>query len=158
MENLFWKIRNFHQLNVFEVYGILRLRQEVFAVEQNCVYLDPDGRDQFSDHIFGLDDNGKVIAYCRILQPGVAYSEVSIGRVCTHPEHRHTGLGKLIMEKALQFIEDRYGKTSVRIEAQQYLEKFYAAFGFEKIGNPYILDGIEHVEMLRSKDLVLSRA
>ena len=95
MENLFWKIKSFHQLNVFELYGILRLRQEVFALEQNCVYLDVDGKDQFCDHIFGVDDAGKVIAYCRIVQPETGFSEVSIGRVATHPEHRNHGYGKL---------------------------------------------------------------
>ncbi len=158
MENLFWKVRNFHQLNVFELYGILRLRQEVFIVEQNCAYLDTDGKDQFSDHIFGVDDDGKVIAYCRILQPGVVYAEVSIGRVATHPQHRHHGLGKLVMDKALNYIEDKYSKISVRIEAQYYLEKFYSSYGFIPVGNIYILDGIEHIEMLRDKNTVLSRA
>ncbi len=157
MENLFWKVRNFHQLNVFELYGILRLRQEVFIVEQNCAYLDTDGKDQFSDHIFGIDDNGKVIGYCRIIQPGVAYPEVSIGRISTHPQNRHHGIGKLIMDKALDYIEDKYRNNPVRIEAQHYLEKFYASYGFVPISNIYILDGIEHIEMLRAKNAVYSR-
>ncbi|MEZ5013182.1 MAG: GNAT family N-acetyltransferase [Chitinophagales bacterium] len=157
-ENLFWKIRGFHQLNVFELYGILRLRQEVFAIEQNCVYLDADGRDQFCEHIFGVDDAGKVIAYCRVVQPGVAFTEVSIGRIATHPEHRSTGLGKLLMEKALNFIEDKYGKVHIRIEAQCYLQKFYAHFGFHTIGEEYDLDGIPHIEMVRDTSIAMVRS
>ncbi len=151
MSNLFWKIKSFHQLNVSELYGILRLRQEVFAVEQNCVYLDADGKDQFCDHIFGVDDAGKVIACCRIVQPGISYSEVSIGRVATHPDHRHHGFGRMVMDKAINFIEDRYGPVAIRIEAQYYLEKFYTHYGFEVSGEVYLLDGIQHVEMIREK-------
>ncbi|MFI5171188.1 MAG: GNAT family N-acetyltransferase [Chitinophagales bacterium] len=154
MENLFWKIKSFHQLNVFELYGILRLRQEVFAVEQNCVYLDVDGKDQFGDHIFGVDDAGKVMAYCRILQAGSAYPEISIGRVATHPDTRNQGLGKLLMEKAINYIIDKQGAVPIRIEAQYYLEKFYTAFGFESSGSTYLLDGIEHIEMIREKHAV----
>ncbi|HMU68852.1 MAG TPA: GNAT family N-acetyltransferase [Chitinophagales bacterium] len=150
MEQLFWKIKSFHQLNISELYGILRLRQEVFAVEQNCVYLDVDGKDQFCDHLFGVDDAGRVIACCRIVQPGTSYPEVSIGRVATHPEHRGAGYGKQVMDKAISFIEDRYGKVPVRIEAQYYLEKFYIDYGFEAVGDVYLLDGIEHREMVRN--------
>ena len=154
----FWKIKSFHQLNVFELYGILKLRQQVFAVEQNCVYLDADGKDQLCDHIFGVDDAGQVMAYCRILQPGSAFQEVSIGRVSTHPDNRHNGWGKLIMEKAINFIDDKYGPVAVKIEAQYYLERFYANFGFETSGSVYLLDGIEHVEMLRDKNAVNVKA
>jgi len=154
MENLFWKIKSFHQLNVFELYGILRLRQEVFAVEQNCVYLDVDGKDQSCDHIFGVDDAGKVIAYCRIVQPVNSYTEVSIGRVSTHPEHRKSGFGRMVMDKAINFVEDKYGQAAIKIEAQYYLEKFYAAYSFESKGEVYLLDGIEHIEMIREKNTV----
>lgn len=154
MENLFWKIKSFHQLNVFELYGILRLRQEVFAVEQNCIYLDVDGKDQFGDHIFGVDDAGKVMAYCRILQPGAVYPEVSIGRVATHPDTRHQGGGKIVMDKAINFIADKYGQVPIKIEAQYYLEKFYINYGFESTGNVYLLDGIQHIAMIREKNAV----
>lgn len=154
MENLFWKIKSFHQLNVFELYGILRLRQEVFAIEQNCVYLDVDGKDQFCDHIFGVDDAGMVLAYCRILQPGTSYTEVSIGRVASHPNHRKNGYGKMVMDKAVNFIEDKYGQVAIRIEAQCYLEKFYLGYGFEPQNEVYLLDGIEHIEMVRGKNAI----
>ncbi len=157
MKNLFWKIKSFHQLNVFELQAIYKIRQEVFIVEQNCPYLDIDGKDQFSDHIFGLDDDGRVVAYCRIVPPGVAYQEVSIGRVATHPELRHTGMGKFVMDKAFSFIEDRYGKVPIKIEAQYYLLKFYEQYGFETIGNVYMLDGIEHIEMIRIAEKILSK-
>lgn len=138
--------------------GIYRLRQEVFAVEQNCAYLDADGKDQFSDHIFGVDDDGKVLACCRIVQPGVSYEVVSIGRIASHLSARGTGLGKLIMEKAITFIGDKYGKVSVKIEAQQYLQKFYESYEFEPIGEIYLLDGIEHIEMVRASDAVLAKS
>lgn len=155
MKNLLWKIRSFHQMNVFELNAVFRLRQEVFILEQNCVYLDADGKDQFSEHVFGVDDDGRVLAYCRIVQPGVSYPEVSIGRIVTHADVRGTGLGKLLMEKALAFIDDRYGKVSIRLEAQQYLQKFYESYGFAAEGNTYLLDGIEHIEMLRNVEKVL---
>jgi ElaA protein len=158
MKNLFWKIRGFHQLNVFELQAIFRLRQEVFIVEQNCAYLDADGKDQFSDHLFGVDDDGRVVAYCRIVQPGISYTEVSIGRIATHPDARRSGYGKVIMDKAISFIEDKYGKTNIRIEAQQYLQKFYEMYCFEPVGNTYLLDGIEHIEMLRHSDNVHVKA
>ena len=105
-----------------------------------------------------LDDAGQVMAYCRILQPGSAFQEVSIGRVSTHPDNRHNGWGKLIMEKAINFIDDKYGPVAVKIEAQYYLERFYANFGFETSGSVYLLDGIEHVEMLRDKNAVNVKA
>lgn len=149
MEQPVWKIKPFHQLNIFELYGMLRLRQEVFAVEQNCVYLDLDGKDQYCEHILAIDSEGRVVACCRIVQPGVLFPEVSIGRVASHPELRGSGLGKMVMDKALRFVEDKYGKVPVRIEAQYYLEKFYASFGFKTHGEVYLLDGIEHIEMLR---------
>ncbi|MFN0275257.1 MAG: GNAT family N-acetyltransferase [Chitinophagales bacterium] len=158
MKNLFWKIRGFHQLNVFELHGIFRLRQEVFIVEQNCAYLDADGKDQFCDHLFGVDDDGRVLACCRIVQPGVSYPEVSIGRIASHPDVRGTGLGKLIMDKALPFIEDKYGKVAVKIEAQHYLLKFYEGFGFEAIGEVYSLDNIDHIEMVKPGNKVLVKA
>lgn len=157
MKDLFWKIRGFHQLNVFELQAIFRLRQEVFIVEQNCAYLDADGKDQFCDHLFGVDDDGRVLACCRIVQPGVSYSEISIGRIATHPDARGTGLGKVVMDKALAFIDDKYGKAPIHIEAQFYLLKFYEAYGFESVGNVYLLDGIEHIEMIKPGEKVLTK-
>ncbi|MBK6732200.1 MAG: GNAT family N-acetyltransferase [Bacteroidetes bacterium] len=155
MKNLLWKIRSFHQMNVFELNAIFRLRQEVFVVEQNCAYLDADGKDQFSEHIFGVDDDGRVLAYCRIVQPSVTVPDVSIGRIATHTDVRGTGLGKILMEKAMAFIDDRYGKVSIRLEAQQYLLRFYENYGFVVNSDTYILDGIEHVEMLRNVEKVM---
>ena len=155
MKNLLWKIRSFHQMNVFELNAIFRLRQEVFVVEQNCAYLDADGKDQFSEHIFGVDDDGRVLAYCRIVQPSVTMPDVSIGRIATHIDVRGTGLGKILMEKAMAFIDDRYGKVSIRLEAQQYLMKFYENYGFVANGDMYLLDGIEHIEMLRNIEKVM---
>ena len=155
--SLLWKVRSFHQLNVCELQAIYRLRQEVFVVEQQCAYLDADGKDQFADHIFGVDDDGRVMAYCRVVQPGISCSEVSIGRVVTHPELRHTGLGKSVMERAFKCVDDRYGKVPVRIEAQLYLKAFYEQQGFEPVGDVFLLDGIDHIEMLRPAEGQFSR-
>lgn len=157
MVQLLWKSRSFHQLNVFELQAIYKLRQEVFILEQNCVYLDADGKDQFADHIFGVSDDGRVLAYCRVLQPGTVFEEVSIGRVATNQEVRRTGLGKLLMEKSFKLIEERYGSVPVRIEAQFYLKDFYQQMGFEQTGLVYDLDGIDHIEMVRNIGVLVSR-
>lgn len=124
------------------------LRQEVFVVEQNCPYLDADGKDKQSWHLLGYDENKKLAAYARIVFPGVSYKEVAIGRVITSQDHRRTGAGKELMREALKAIETLYGKVPVRISAQTYLVKFYSEFGFVSTGKEYLEDDIPHTEML----------
>lgn len=144
-----WTLKKFDELSVHELYAILQLRNEVFAVEQNCVYPDLDNKDQSSYHFIGLQHD-KLIAYTRIIPPGIIYKEASIGRVVTSPSARKTGIGKELMKRSIQCIEDLYGKTPIRIGAQVYLTKFYAGFGFTAIGKIYLEDGIEHIEMVKS--------
>ncbi|MCG3164521.1 MAG: hypothetical protein POELPBGB_00275 [Bacteroidia bacterium] len=126
------------------------LRQEVFVVEQNCPYLDADGKDKYAYHLLGYDENRKLAAYARIVFPGVSYAEVAIGRVITSQQYRRTGAGKELMRETLKAIENIYGKVSVRISAQTYLVNFYSEFGFTSTGKEYLEDDIPHTEMLRN--------
>ena len=148
-----WQWSAFDALSLTDLYAILNARQEVFAVEQNCAYLDADGIDQKSWHFIGwIDNQGKreLAAYLRVPHPGVKYAELSIGRVLTTKVARGTGLGQELMRWALKKIEEKYPGQAIRISAQQYLERFYGGFGFKTVSAPYLEDNIPHVEMLRA--------
>jgi len=144
-----WLCKKFEELSNNELYDLMVLRQEVFVVEQNCAYLDADGKDQHSWHVSGYDEKGKLAAYARIVFPGVSYKEVAIGRVITSQTHRSKGAGKELMCESLKAIENIYGKVPVRISAQTYLVKFYSEFGFVSTGKEYLEDNIPHTEMLK---------
>jgi ElaA protein len=139
-----WYERAFAELSGQELYGILALRSRVFVIEQACVYLDLDGLDPGARHLWAAADG--VVACLRILAPGAQFAEASIGRVATAPEVRGTGLGRELMRRGLAAV----GGVPVRIAAQCYLERFYAELGFVRAGEPYLEDGIAHVDMLRS--------
>jgi len=144
---LTWTLKNFHDLTVDELYAILHLRSEIFVVEQNCVFLDVDYKDQKASHLMGYD-NDKLVAYTRLLPPGISYTEMSIGRVVTLAAARNSGIGKLLMTTSIGKIYELFGKQPVRIGAQLYLKRFYESFGFQQSSAVYIEDGIEHIEML----------
>lgn len=144
-----WEITRFEDLTPERLYRIMQLRCEVFVVEQNCPYLDPDGKDPRCFHVMGFNSQKEMIAYCRILPEDISYSEVSIGRVLTSEKARGTGAGKQLMKRALDEIELLFGEVPVRIGAQLYLKKFYQGFDFEVISDEYMEDGIPHIEMLR---------
>lgn len=148
MKQVIWKIKTFDQLSTKELYQILKIRQEVFIVEQTCYYLDADDADDSSVHIWA-EIEGKIVAYCRIFDAGVKYPESSIGRVLTHPQFRSLKLGKTLMKIALSSIKGRFGDLPVRISAQDYLLKFYEDFGFVDTGKHYLEDEIPHTEMLK---------
>jgi ElaA protein len=139
--------KSFEKLSVSELYQILTLRSEVFVVEQNCVFLDMDQKDQKSMHLM-VWTGADLAAYCRILPPGLAYHEPSIGRVVSSPKHRRTGVGRVMMESAIEKTRQLYGNQPIRIGAQLYLKKFYGSLGFEAQGDVYLEDGIEHIEMI----------
>jgi ElaA protein len=144
---LIWRYKSFNELSVAELYAILQLRSEVFVVEQNCVYQDIDGKDQKSFHLmawFGDD----LVAYCRLVQPGVSFTEASIGRVITSPRYRSKGFGITLIEKAIQQTHETFGIADIKIGAQLYLKKFYSSFGFVQTSEMYLEDDIEHIEML----------
>ena len=143
-----WILKKFKELTLDELYAILKLRSEVFVVEQNCVYHDPDGKDQLAWHLMGLE-NGELIAYTRIFGPGVIYSEPSIGRVVTAGSKRRSGLGRELMERSIEHCEQLFGKTAITLGAQLYLKDFYGSLGFIVSGEEYIEDGIPHVMMTR---------
>lgn len=148
--NITWYHKHFKHLNSVELYQILQLRNEVFIVEQNCPFQDLDGKDFKCYHLMGFDtDSQKVMAYTRIVPAGISYEEASIGRVVTAPLIRGSGVGKQLMQKSLELLEELYGGVSIRIGAQLYLKKYYESFGFEQVEAVYLEDGIEHILMLR---------
>ena len=141
--------KKFDELTPKELYAILQLRNEVFVVEQNCVFQDADNKDQPSYH-FMLWDDELLAGYTRLVPPGIAYEFASVGRVVTSPQRRSTGIGKILMQKSIEEIEKLFGKSSIKLGAQLYLKKFYEAFGFIQSGEIYLEDGIQHIEMTRS--------
>ena len=143
-----WICKKFEELTPYELYFILQLRLEVFSVEQNCPYQDADNKDQFGHHLMGMK-NDKLIAYARILPPGIAFSEISIGRVVNSPSVRRTGMGRLLMQKSLETARSLYGEVPVKIGAQLYLKAFYESFGFRQTSDIYLEDNIKHIEMLK---------
>jgi ElaA protein len=143
-----WTVKKFDELSLQELYAILQLRSEVFVVEQNCVFQDMDNKDQSSYHLMGCENN-KLIAYTRLIPPGITYPFSSIGRVVTSSSARGSGIGKMLMEKSIQELEQLFGRQPVKIGAQLYLREFYHSFGFKQAGDIYIEDGIDHIEMIR---------
>jgi len=141
---LCWHDRPFGELSVVDLYAITALRERVFIVEQACPYLDADGLDPASRHLWAEADD--VVAYLRIVPPGAKFEEVSLGRIVTAPELRGTGLGRVLVSRGLASV----GGVPVRIGAQAHLERFYADFGFRRASEPYLEDGIPHLEMLRA--------
>ena len=143
-----WTIKKFGELTLDELYNILQLRNEVFIVEQDCVYKDLDGKDRSAWHLMAVEDD-KLVAYTRILPPGVSYSDPAIGRVVTSSLKRRSGLGRELMKRSIEACEKLFGKTSITLSAQVYLQNFYASFGFIVIGEEYLDDGIPHIDMSR---------
>lgn len=143
-----WLLKKFEELTPHQVYAILQLRNEVFVVEQNCVFQDADDKDQNSYHLMGLDDN-KLIAYTRLIPPGEIYEQPSIGRVVTSPSVRGSGVGKELMIESIAAAHELFGNNPIKIGAQLYLKKFYESLGFEQISDVYLEDGIEHIYMIR---------
>ncbi len=143
------KIVHYDELTKDELYRILELRNEVFVVEQNCSYQDCDGKDVDAYHLL-LEENG-LVAYLRILKPGVYYPEYAIGRVLVKEKHRGKKYGKLIMNKGIDYIYKELGASTIRISAQSYLRKFYTSLGFEVVSDEYLEDDIPHLEMLAKR-------
>lgn len=149
MSHIVWKIKTFPELSIRELYEILKIRQEVFIVEQACDYLDADGYDDKAVHIWA-EKEGEVLAYCRIFDSEIKYPEASIGRVLTNAKFRKMKLGKNLLEISLNTIETRFRTQSIKISAQDYLLKFYTEFGFRETGLKYLEDNIPHTEMVRN--------
>jgi ElaA protein len=142
-----WLLKPFDALTPSELYDALALRQRVFVVEQRCAYLDCDGLDRAALHLLGRASDGALVAYARLLPPGVAYAEGAIGRVVTDTGVRGTGLGRALMREAIARMRSAY-PGALQIGAQAHLQRFYGELGFVTVGEPYEEDGIPHVHML----------
>lgn len=150
--DIVWQWSRFSDLRPDDLYAMVRLREAVFIVEQNCPYPDADGRDPRAWHLLGWSQSQierTLVAYARVFEPGVRYTEGSIGRVATAQEVRRTGMGKRLMAEALRRLEALAPGQKIKLAAQQRLEVFYAGFGFTTVSAPYEEDGIMHVDMVR---------
>ena len=146
-----WLLKKFEELSPYQVYAMLQLRNEVFVVEQHCVFQDADDKDQLSYHFLGFNDN-KLVAYTRIVPAGVIYEQASIGRVVTSPSVRRSGAGRQLMQHSIQTVYNLFGTVPIKIGAQLYLKKFYESLGFVQISEVYLEDGIEHIYMLKEAE------
>jgi ElaA protein len=147
-----WHFSRFADLTPFDLYDVLAARQNVFILEQTCLYPDIDGYDLEAHHLLGwrdVDGKRQLAAYLRVLAPGAKYDEMSIGRVITTPAARGSGAGRALLDQGIARAEALHPGHRIRIGAQQYLERFYASFGFETVSAPYDEDGIMHIDMLR---------
>ncbi|MCF1714099.1 GNAT family N-acetyltransferase [Flavihumibacter sp. RY-1] len=143
-----WQLKSFEELTPHQLYQLLRLRSEVFVVEQQCIFLDMDNKDQHCFHLLGW--KGELLAAStRLVPPGISYPEMSIGRVVSSPQVRGTGIGRELMEVSVKACYELWGNAPIRIGAQCYLEKFYQSLGFEPEGEIYLEDGIPHIEMVK---------
>lgn len=142
-----WQTTAFNGLSNTELYQVLRLRQEVFAVEQASIYVDPDGLDLEAIHIACWKDDG-LLAYQRCLPPGLQEPESTLGRIVVAPDARGLGLGKELVRRGISHNQQRWPGIDIRIHAQSYLERFYEELGFVTQGDEYSLDGIPHLEMV----------
>jgi ElaA protein len=150
--DIFWQWSRFSELRPDDLYAVVRLREAVFIVEQNCPYPDADGRDPRAWHLLGWHQGAAeraLVAYARVFEPGVRYTEGSIGRVATAQEVRRTGVGRRLMAEALRRLEMLAPGEKIKLAAQRRLEEFYAGFGFTTVSAPYEEDGIMHVDMVR---------
>ena len=141
-----WQTALFDELSTHQLYTVMRLRQEVFVLEQNCIYPDLDGLDIESTHIMCWED-GELLAYLRCLGPGLSYPQSSIGRIVVSPRARGRDLGRELVKQGIAYNLKAWPDSDIKIGAQAYLEKFYTDLGFVTAGEPYMEDGIEHVHM-----------
>ncbi|PIQ15909.1 MAG: GNAT family N-acetyltransferase [Flavobacteriales bacterium CG18_big_fil_WC_8_21_14_2_50_32_9] len=149
MEKVEWKIAAFNQLSLEELFDVYYLRTKIFVVEQNCPYQEVDEKDKHAYHVMGFLKN-EIVAVARILPHNISYPQVSIGRVAVEKNKRGKDVAHQLMLQCLQFIEHKFGKTPIKISAQQYLVAFYKKYGFLPIGEGYLEDDIPHIAMIRS--------
>lgn len=147
---LYYTILPYNDLTLDQLYRVLVLRQEVFIVEQDCPYLDADGKDDVSHHVLGTDNEGNLHAYARLVPKGISYPKYnSIGRVITSASYRGKGEGKRLMTASIEGIKTLYPEEATKISAQVYALAFYKSLGFEEMDIPrYDEDGIPHTAML----------
>lgn len=147
-----WQWRHFNELSNAELYTVLAQRQQVFVLEQTCLYGDIDDLDLDAHHLLGwrsIAGRRQLAAYLRLLAPGVKFAEMSLGRVLTTQAARGSGIGRALVAEGIARAEAQYPGQRIRIGAQAHLEAFYGSFGFVKVSEPYDEDGILHIDMLR---------
>ncbi|MCW5899054.1 MAG: GNAT family N-acetyltransferase [Flavobacteriales bacterium] len=145
--SIHWSLGDIESLGVHGLHEVLRLRTDVFVVEQRCAYAEVDGRDPEALHLLGRDDIGGLVAYARILPPD-GNGHPHIGRVVVRADARGHGLARELMLRSIEAVRERFGQVPIAVSAQTYLEAFYAGLGFERQGQDYDWDGIAHVDML----------
>ena len=149
MQHIDWRWCKFDELNVHDLYQMLALRQRIFVIEQQCVYLDADGIDQRTEHLTGYDGD-ELVACLRLLPPHVRGPEAAIGRVAVHRRYRRQRLGHELMRLAVQRVDEVHKGVAIHLAAQAHLARFYASFNFEAVSEIYDEDGINHVDMRRA--------
>lgn len=138
--------RSFDDFTPQHLYDVLKLRQDIFIIEQECIYDDIDGLDDRSQHLILIDED-KIVGYLRIVPPGIKYDEYSLGRILVDQRNRNRGLGKKVVEKGIEIVKSE-GARAIRIEAQAHLENFYKDLGFRSVSEIYSVDDIPHLQML----------
>ncbi len=151
MNDIQWNIKTFQELESDQLYDLLKLRVEVFVVEQQCTYRELDEYDRHPEtrHISGRSEGGELIAYARILPPGLCHPEVNLGRFVVKADFRKQGIGHQLLQKALQEIGGWWPVMPIRMAAQSHLHRFYAQYGFIQVSDGYLEDGIPHVDMVK---------
>jgi len=150
---IIWQWKSFAELDTRSLYQVLQLRQDVFVLEQQCLYPDIDNLDSAAYHLLGFNpvdfsQERELVAYLRVVEPARKYAEPSIGRVVTSIDWRRKGIGKQLVQKGLAETKLQFPNENIRISAQRHLSDFYHKFGFQTVSQPYLEDGIPHVEML----------
>lgn len=138
-------VKRFEELSPAELYDILKIRVAIFCLEQNCLYQDLDGKDKQAYHVY-IKENGEIKAYLRVLDRGISFDEVSIGRVLT--TERGAGFGNIILKEGLRVAKEKMNADKIRIEAQSYAKGYYEKFGFKQTSDEFLEDGIPHIEMI----------
>ena len=141
------EVKAFEKLSTKELHDILRLRSQIFVVEQECIYEDVDGKDAKALHVIGTKE-GEIVAYARIFKSGDYFDEAAIGRVAVKKPERKFGYGKQIMKASIAAVRNHFEESVMRVSAQFYLERFYHSLGFEQVAEGYLEDGIPHIGMV----------
>lgn len=151
MDKIQWEAKTFHQLAMDQLFEFLKLRLDVFVVEQQCAYRELDEHDRHVEtrHLSGHEVTGQLIAYARLLPPGLLYPEVNLGRLVVKADFRKQGIGHQLLGTALQEISRCWPKAPLKISAQDYLQAFYEQYGFIRISDVYLDEGIPHIKMLK---------
>jgi ElaA protein len=151
MVKIQWEAKTFHQLAIDQLFEFLNLRLDVFVVEQQCAYRELDEHDRHVEtrHLSGHDVASQLIAYARLLPPGLCHPEVNLGRFVVKADFRKQGIGHQLLQTSLQIISSCWPKTAIRISAQDYLQAFYEQYGFIRISDVYLDEGIPHIKMLK---------